>query len=141
MGGGVSSDEEEENVEKFVTEKNFAKLKSACMTEGFREGVGQGNEEALQAGFDTGYKSAFCISRFFSRYRGLVAVKQLIVAKDSEEYGALESLQNDIDRIEEEAFQNARNQLRSDGKSDEFDLEEFVQERLDPKMNQLLKSC
>ena len=106
--------------EKRIAENNWNKIKEASTKEGYREGVSKGSEEALQEGFDEGYRAAYSIGIFFGNYKGQVAAKQLDTADGSEENLRLEKTTRQIDRLEEDAMNYAKNKLRN-GMAFEFE--------------------
>eukprot|EP00092_Neocalanus_flemingeri_P001862 GFUD01001985.1.p1 GENE.GFUD01001985.1~~GFUD01001985.1.p1 ORF type:complete len:134 (-),score=57.47 GFUD01001985.1:11-412(-) len=94
---GIGSGNEDE---LFYAEKEWRKLNEKSTTLGFKEGIGQASEDALQAGFDKGYADSFQTGLSFGKLRGKVAAKRFILGEDSEHIVELDAVEAELSRCE-----------------------------------------
>merc|ERR1711874_154180 len=124
--------------EKNISENNWKKINEASLKEGFREGVSQGSEAALQEGFDDGYRAAFSIAMYFSKYKGHIAAKQLNLTEDSQEYSKWGEVVRNVEKLQEDAINHAKNNLRN-GLA--FNLDAYIADKqLSTQLDEIIKN-
>lgn len=109
--GGAEADVEDEQdaasddadgEELVLASRDWTRLEQGARTEGFREGRSRAEEDALQEGFDLGYRAGCEWGRRLGRLKGRLAARRVRVGEDDRDViVALEAVGRELDKVQE----------------------------------------